>query len=43
MLINNQWLSGKETIEVINPYNQEIIGTIPKAARENVDATIKGA
>jgi len=30
MLINGEWLSGKETIDVINPYNQEILGTIPK-------------
>ncbi len=43
MLINGKWLPGKETISVINPYNQEVIATIPKASKEDVDAAIQAA
>jgi len=43
MLINGKWLSGKETIPVINPYNQEILGTIPKASQADVNAAIESA
>ncbi len=43
MLINGKWLSGKETIGVINPYNQEILGTIPKASKEDMNRAIESA
>ena len=43
MLINGNWLSGKETIDVINPYNQDILGTIPKATKEDVNAAVESA
>lgn len=43
MLINGQWLSGTEGIEVVNPYNQEVLGTIPRATREDVNAAIESA
>ncbi len=43
MLINGKWLSGKETINVINPYSQELLGTIPKASKEDVDAAVRSA
>ena len=43
MLINGKWLAGKETIDVINPYNQEIIGTIPKASKQEVNKAIASA
>jgi len=42
-LINGKWLSGNETIDVINPYNQEILGTIPKATKDDVNAAIESA
>lgn len=43
MLINGKWLSGKEIIDVTNPYNQEILGTIPKATKEDVNRAIESA
>lgn len=43
MLINGKWLSSKETIDVINPYNQEVLGTIPKATKAAVNEAIKSA
>ncbi len=43
MLINGKWLTGKETIDVTNPYNQEVLGTIPKATKEDVNTAIESA
>ncbi|MFZ5517806.1 MAG: aldehyde dehydrogenase family protein [Candidatus Zhuqueibacterota bacterium] len=43
MLINGQWQSGNETIEVVNPYNHELIGTVPKATKQDVDKAIASA
>ncbi len=43
MLIGGKWLSGTEQIKVINPYNQEVLGTVPKASQQNVDAAIRAA
>lgn len=43
MLIDGKWLTGKETIDVVNPYNQELIGTIPKASKQDVDKAIASA
>lgn len=43
MLINGKWISGNEIIDVINPYNQEILGTIPKATKDDVNAAIESA
>lgn len=43
MLIDGQWLSGKELFEVRNPYNGNVLGTVPKATREDVDAAIQSA
>ena len=43
MLINGKWLSGRETIDVTNPYNREVLGTIPKATKQDVNAAIESA
>lgn len=43
MLIDGQWLSGKEHIEVKNPYNGNVLGTVPKASKEDVEAAIQSA
>ncbi len=43
MLINGKWVSGVERIEVRNPYNQEIIGTVPGASTDEVDQAITSA
>ncbi len=43
MLINGEWLDAKESIDVLNPYNQEVIGTVPKASKQDVDKAIASA
>lgn len=43
MLINGKWLPGKEKIQVKNKYNNEVLGTIPKASKEDVNTAVKSA
>ena len=43
LLINGQWVNGGSVLEVKNKYNGEIIGTLPDARREDVDAAIDAA
>jgi len=43
MLINGKWLSSQETFEVINPYNNEVLGTVPKASKEDVEKAVLSA
>ena len=43
MLIGGKWVSGKETIDVINPYNQQFLARVPKASKSDVDAAIRAA
>jgi len=43
MLINGKWLSGKEMIEVRNPFNDDIIGVVPRANKADVEMAIASA
>lgn len=45
MLINGSWVDAgnKETIEVINPYSNELLDTVPAATKEDVDQAIENA
>ncbi|HDP98589.1 MAG TPA: aldehyde dehydrogenase family protein [bacterium] len=43
MLINGIWHSGKKMIEVVNPYNHQVIGKVPQASEQDVDAAIRAA
>lgn len=43
MLIGGKWVAGKETIDVLNPYNQQIIARVPKASKKDVDTAISSA
>lgn len=43
MLINGEWIDMEEKIEVINPYNNEVLTTVPKGGAEAVDAAISAA
>ncbi|MBD3287800.1 aldehyde dehydrogenase family protein [candidate division KSB1 bacterium] len=43
MFINGKWEMGGERIEVRNPYNQEVIGTVPNASNKDVDRAIASA
>jgi acyl-CoA reductase-like NAD-dependent aldehyde dehydrogenase len=43
LLIDGQWVEGGPTLEVKNKYNEQTIGTLPQARREDVDAAIAAA
>lgn len=43
LLIDGQWVAGGSALEVKNKYNGEIVGTLPTARREDVDAAIAAA
>ena len=43
MLINGKWLTSSDTIEVKNKFNKKVIGTIPKASKDDVNQAIKSA
>lgn len=45
MYINNHWVdaTNRETIQVKNPSNGEIIATIPRGTKEDVDAAVLAA
>ena len=40
MLIGGNWVGGVDSIEVLNKYSGEILGTVPKAAKEDVERAI---
>ncbi len=43
LLIDGQWVNGGTPMEVTNKYSGEVIGTVPTARREDVDAAIAAA
>lgn len=43
MLIDGEWVSSSESFDVTNPYNGELLGTVPKAGREDVDRAVQSA
>ena len=43
MLINGEWVSSNEKIEVLNPYNGTVLGTVPKASKDDLDKAIRAA
>lgn len=45
MLINHKWVdaSNKETIEVLNPSNEEVIATVPMGTKEDAQAALISA
>jgi len=43
LLIDGQWVNGGSTLEVKNKYNDETVGTVPTARKEDVDAAIAAA
>jgi len=42
-LINNKWISSKETIEVRNPFNGEIVGTVFRPSADDVEKAIQSS
>lgn len=43
MLINEKWISTSETINVINPFDNQIIDTVPKADNSHISLAIESA
>ncbi len=43
MLIDGEWVSSSESFDVTNPYNGELLGTVPKAGREDVNRAVRSA
>jgi len=43
MLIGEKWIDKDEKIEVRNPYNNEVIDTVPAGDKKDVEAAIKAA
>ena len=43
LLIDGQWIGGGSTLEVKNKYNGEIVGVLPTARKEDLDAALAAA
>ena len=43
MLIGGEWEEGTESISVVDPFNGEIIDTVPRGTRENASRAVAGA
>ena len=43
LLIDGQWVNSGSTLEVKNKYDGTVIGTLPTASKETVDAAIDAA
>ncbi len=43
MLIGGEWVEGKETFQVRNPYDGSLLGKVPHATRNDVEKTIEAA
>ena len=42
MFLGGQWKEGRQTIEVLNPYDRSVVDTVPRASREDVNEAIRG-
>ncbi len=40
MYIGGEWTDGRERIEVLNPYDGEVVGSVPSATADEVEAAI---
>ncbi len=43
MVVDGEWISSKESIEVVNPFDGTIIGTVPRAGEEDIDRAIRSS
>jgi acyl-CoA reductase-like NAD-dependent aldehyde dehydrogenase len=43
MLINSEWVTEDQTMEVRNPYNGELVGTVPEATDSQLNDAIEAA
>ncbi len=41
--VNNEWIAGRNTREVVNPFNGEKIAIVPEASKQDVDHAIRAA
>lgn len=43
MYIAGEWIDTEEKIEVLNPYNGEVVDTVPNAAPQEVEKALASA
>ncbi|OZI32080.1 NAD-dependent succinate-semialdehyde dehydrogenase [Bordetella genomosp. 10] len=43
MRIGNEWRSGQSTLPVLNPVDNTLLGTVPKASREDIADAVRAA
>lgn len=43
MYINGKWITGQDDIQVKNPANGEVVGTVPRVGKEEVNEAIEAA
>ncbi len=43
MLLNGQWVDRDEKIDVIDPFDNSVVDTIPKATKQDVETALKAA
>ena len=43
MLLNGQWVDRDEKIDVIDPFDNSVVDTIPRATKQDVEAALKAA
>src|SRR5438128_4978600 len=41
--VNNEWIAGRNTREVVNPFNGEEIAIVPEASKQDVDQAVRAA
>lgn len=43
MLIDGEWVDRPETINVLDPFSGEVVGTVPRGTAQDVDRAVSGA
>jgi len=43
MLLNGQWVEGDEKIDVIDPFDNSVVDTVPRATKQDVETALKAA
>ena len=43
MLIGEKWVDKTEKIDVRNPYNNELVDTVPSGDKEDIEAALRAA
>jgi glyceraldehyde-3-phosphate dehydrogenase (NADP+) len=43
MLVNGEWVEGRDVIPVLDPYQGEVVDTVPRGGREDAERAVTGA